>query len=694
MKHNIKNVINNMSVGQKVLTIIFLEIFSYSVVTTIALSQINSVGNVVKQMSDLYLPLFTSSENIRIQIQDSRLNLKDIIFVGDRVVYDKEAEEAYIAARGRYRENINNITEEIKWADSLITQVSESEDADHKLIKEYSEDILGQLSSIRQASRIHNIRVDKVFKHVEDGSFLMGMEMVSDVAASEKTLINELDSLVTELESLNEASVMYAGQVEKLASRFTILASIITICIVITIFYYVVKKNISNPLHALTDTINSISALHDVEDSDLEKELMTRGDELGMVSRSFNKLKHDLSAQDKSLRDAKEDAEKANRAKSQFLAAASHDLRQPLHAMQMYITALQQRIQDKETLKIVSDIDAVSISTGRLLNAILDVSQLEAGAVKPQFEDFAIQEILHRISRSFKPMAYRKGIKLHIVPSSVYVHSDPVLLEQIIGNFVANAIRYTETGGVVIGCRRRKHNLSIEVIDTGPGIPKNQKEAIFEDFHQLDNKERDRGKGLGLGLAIVRRLSICLKHTIEHSSEFNRGSRFAVVVDYGKNLSDVAEIRPIDTGLFELRNITILLIEDDEMVLNATQQLLESWNCNVLTANSGELAMNVIRDPLKTPDIIIADYRLPGIYNGAETISRISEVFGYHVPAFIITGEADTSKVRKIADHGYHVLSKPVHPAKLRALISHLLLETTESTSAKNKLHPSAVVGA
>ncbi|MBT8125246.1 MAG: HAMP domain-containing histidine kinase, partial [Gammaproteobacteria bacterium] len=521
MKNKIKNIINKMSVGQKVLTIIFLEIFSYSVVTTIALSQINSVGNVVKQTSDLYLPLFSSSESIRHQIQDSRLNLKDIIFVGDRVVYDKEAEEAYIAARGRYQEDHSNINEEIDWADKLITKASSQKDAQNNLIREYSQNLLRQLSSLRQASRIHNIRAEKVFHHVEDGSFLMGMEMVSDVEASEKTLINELDALVTELSNLNDASVEYAGRVENTASSFTVLASIITICIVITIFYYVVKRNISDPLHALTDTINSISALHDIEDSEMEKELMSRGDELGMVSRSFNKLKHDLSAQDKNLRDAKEDAERANRAKSQFLASASHDLRQPLHAMQMYITALQQKIKDRNLLKIVSDIDAVSISTGRLLNSILDVSQLEAGAVKPQIENFAIQEVLHRVARGFRPMSYRKGIALHIVPSSAYVHSDPILLEQIIGNFVANAIRYTETGRVLLGCRRRKGKLSIEVLDTGPGIPKHQRDAIFDDFHQLDNKERDRGKGLGLGLAIVRRLSICLSHQIEHSSEVN-----------------------------------------------------------------------------------------------------------------------------------------------------------------------------
>ena len=686
MKSKVKNIINKMSVGQKILSIIFLEILSYSIVTTIALSQINSVGNVVKQMSDLYLPLFNSSESIRHHIQGSRLNLKDIIFVGDRVVYDKEAEETYIAARGRYQEDHSNINEEIDWADKLITKAVSQENVQDNLINEYSQTLLRQLSSLRQASRIHNIRAEKVFRHVEDGSFLMGMEFVSDVTASEKTLISELDALVSELSTLNDASVKYASRVEDTASSFTILASIITICIVITIFYYVVKRNISDPLHALTDTINSISALHDIEDSEMEKELMSRGDELGLVSQSFNKLKHDLSAQDKNLRDAKEDAERANRAKSQFLASASHDLRQPLHAMQMYITALQQKIKDKDLLKIVSDIDAVSISTGRLLNSILDVSQLEAGAVKPQIEDFPIQEVLHRVARGFRPMSYRKGIALHIVPSSVYVRSDPILLEQIIGNFVANAIRYTETGRVLLGCRRRTGKLSIEVLDTGPGIPKHQRDAIFEDFHQLDNKERDRGKGLGLGLAIVRRLSYCLNHYIEHSSIIKQGSRFAVIVELGNKPAQAIKQRPYETSLLDLNNISVLLIEDDEIVLNATEQLLSSWECNVNSAKSGQEAERLILDPRNIPDIIIADYRLPGSINGVQTIKNITAKLGYPIPAFIITGEADTSEVRKIADHGYRVLSKPVHPAKLRALISHLIVESNENSLKLDQL--------
>ncbi|MDW3094576.1 MAG: hybrid sensor histidine kinase/response regulator [Gammaproteobacteria bacterium] len=680
MRYKFKRIINDMSVGQKVLVVLFLEIFSYSLVTTIAISQISSVGNVVKQMSDLYLPLFTSSETVRLQIQEGRLNLKDIIFVGDRVVYDKEAKEQYIAARGKYQENNSNIDAEIDSSFSLITKATNNKNLKANLISDYRQDLLRQLSSVRQANRINSIRAGKVFRHVEDGSFLMGMEMISDVRASENTLTKELDALVTVLDSLNDASVKYAVRVENTATAFTILASIITFCIVITIFYYVVKKNISNPLHSLSDTINSVSALHDIEDSPIEKQLMSRGDELGIVSRSFNNLKHDLSAQDKDLRQAKEDAERANRAKSQFLAAASHDLRQPLHAMQMYITALQQKIKDKEMLKIVSDIDAVSVSTGRLLNSILDVSQLEAGAVKPQIEDFAIQEILNRIARNFRPMSYRKGLSLHIVPSSAYVRSDPILLEQIIGNFVANAIRYTETGRVLLGCRRRESTLSIEVLDTGPGIPKHQSEAIFDDFHQLDNKERDRGKGLGLGLAIVRRLSSCLNHTIEHSSELKHGSRFAVVTTLTKKPKTVSTEEKIDGGLFNLKNISILLIEDDPTVLDATQNLLTSWHCDVNCANSFFEARQVISDKTRLPDIILADYSLPGEKNGVETIESLRKIVGYPIPAFIITGEADTGKIRKITDYGFRVLSKPVHPAKLRALISHLLV-----ISEKNK---------
>lgn len=680
MRVELKRLINNMSVGQKVLTVIILEILSYTIVTSVALTQINTVGDVVKQMSDLQMPLFSSTENVRRHIQESRLNLKDIIIVGDRVVYDKEAEESYITARTKYHQNVDDIYREIDWAGHLIAQSSKSTKAENKLIQEHSEELQILLSSVRNANRIYNNRTGKVFNHIEDGSFLMGLEIISEVVESELALNNEVDRLVLALGRFKDASVNYALNVEKIASNFTVLASIITICIVITIFFYIVKKNISNPLHALTDTINSISALHNVKDSEIEKELMSRGDELGMVSRSFNKLKHDLSAQDKNLRLAKEEAEKANRAKSQFLAAASHDLRQPLHAMQMYTTVLKQKIRNKDSLKIVSDIEAVSISTGRLLNAILDVSKLEAGSVKPQIEIFPVKELLNHIARNFKPISYKKGLTMHILPCSVQIKSDPILLEQVIGNFVSNAIRYTSHGRILVGCRRRGDKLSIEVHDTGPGIPAIQQEAIFNDFYQLSNKERDRDKGLGLGLGIVKRLSVCLGHNIEHNSKLNKGSKFAVVVDTATNNSvKSVGYRQEVVAIHSLKNTRVLLIEDDDIVLHSTQLLLENWGCIVSYAKSGKEALELFSKHEFKPDILIVDFRLPDI-NGNLLVEKIFEISKESIPTFFVTGEANPENIRNVLEFDFQVLSKPVHPAKLRAMISNLIEEQYQTT--------------
>jgi len=681
----LKTIINNLSVGQKVMTVIIVEVISYSMVTTIALSQIHTVGVEVKQMADVYLPLFSSSETIRQQIQEGRLNLKEIIFVGGRVVYDKEAEETYLTARVRYKDEYLGINEEVSSAEELIRNSLLQEGSEDRLIHQFSDGLLGKLSEIRQANRIHNKRVEKVFRHVEDGSFLMGMETLGEVAASEAVLTGELDLLVAELETIKKASVEYAVRVEKIASGFTILASIITVCLVIVVVFIIVRRNISRPLHMLTDMISSFSALQEVKETESEKDLMLRHDELGMLSRSFNKLKHDLSAQGRALQDAKEEAERANGAKSQFLAAASHDLRQPLHAMQMYIAALRQKVHDEDALTVVSDIDAVSVSTGRLLNALLDVSQLEAGAIKPQFEDFPIQEVLRRVARAFAPFAQRKDLDLRIVPSSAYVHSDPILLERIIGNFTSNAVRYTESGRILIGCRRYGDELSVEVLDTGPGIPEEQKEAIFDAFHQIHNKERDRSKGLGLGLSIAQRLAAFLGHRIEHQSILGRGARFAIYVERRESAGagfedDAAQERMLG----DLQGITTLLIEDDAAVLHATKQLLESWGCTVLGAHTTDKALELVTRPdSPAPDIIIADYRLPDGSTGVEAITRVQLTLGSAVPALIITGDVEVTRLRDIADQGYRVLSKPVRPAKLRALVSHLLSGQTPPLEVK-----------
>lgn len=681
----IKNFVNHMSVGQKVMMVIIVEIVSYTMVTMIALSQINAVGIEVKQMADLYLPLFSSTETARQQIQDMRLNLKEIIFVGDRVVYDMDSEEKYLSEKAQYVRKNEQIGDQISWAENLITAATSDRVGRYSVIRQHSEKLLLQLASIREGIRIHSKRVEKLFIHVEEGSFLMGMEMIDDVNESEANLNEKLDKLIEILFVLKGASVEYASQVEARASYFTISASLLTVCIVITIFFFVVKKNITQPFFVLIDTINSFDALHESQDTRPEKHMMTRGDELGTVARSFNNLKHVVWDQRRDLQLAKEEAERANRAKSQFLAAASHDLRQPMHAMQMFIAALRERVNDKEALSILSNIDAVSVSSGRLLNSLLDVSQLEAGDVHPQFESFPVQEVLRRVSRSFIGMAQSKGLEFRVIPSSFIVHSDPILLERILLNFVSNAIRYTAKGRVLIGCRRRGRQVSIEVLDTGPGIPQEQSEAIYEDFHQLNNPERDRSRGLGLGLAIVRRLNACLNHHVEHHSIIGQGSCFSIRLAMGdpQNVSRVGvdgDSESESDAIANLVGVRVLVIEDDSSVLDATCILLESWKLEAMAAKSTAEALKLVTEKSAKPEFIIADFRLPDGSDGVDAITKIQLLLGEAIPSLVITGDIETGRENVISELGYRVLKKPVRPAKLRRLMTHLLSQHRRSS--------------
>ena len=540
----LRALINKMTVGQKVMTVIFVEIVSYTLITIIAISQISALGTEVKRMSDLYLPLFSATEAVRQHIQDMRLSLKEIIFIGDRVVYDKATEAKYVKERARYTLKHIQIQNEVDSAVELINSSVYAQADKSSVIKKYRNDVLSQLGVIKKSSTTYNETVDKLLLQIEFGSYLMGKETIGEAEDSEKQLNSELDRLLVILVALKQASVSYANEVEEKARTFTISSSAFTICVVIFIFFLIVKRNITRPFHVLTDTINTFDPAQEQEDSRHEKAIMDRGDELGTVAQSFNNLKHVIWDQRKALETAIDDADRANRAKSQFLAAASHDLRQPMHAMQMFIAALRDRVDDPEGQKILSNIDAVSVTTGRLLNALLDVSQLEAGDVQPQLENFPIQEVLRRVARSFVPLAQRKGLECRIVPSTLIVHSDPILLERILQNLVSNAIRYTTHGKVLIGCRRRGKQVFLEVWDTGPGIPDEQSEAIYDEFHQLDNKERDRGQGLGLGLAIVRRLADCLSHPVGHRSELGKGSGFSVSVPMANPMLGAVTVQP------------------------------------------------------------------------------------------------------------------------------------------------------
>ncbi len=374
------------------------------------------------------------------------------------------------------------------------------------------------------------------------------------------------------------------------------------------------------------------------------------------------------------LKAARERAEQADRAKTRFLAAASHDLRQPLHAIELFVAALEATVEDEEAHSIVGDLREASNAAGRLLNALLDVSQLESGNFGASAVEFPVQQLLDRMVRVYGSQARERGLAITMVPSSQVIHSDPNLLERILGNLLSNAVRYTASGRILLGCRRRGGKLRIEVWDTGPGIPEGERERIFEEFQQLDNAARERRRGVGLGLSIVRRLANILGHEILLHSVRGKGSMFGVELD----IAGAAAERPARGGDDRSRagvrsGTTVLVIDDDQQVRRGMVRALESWGCTVRTAGDSDAAAGIVAAAPEAVDLIIADYRLPRGCNGARAAGRLRAICGRAVPVLIVTADQGHEELREIADQGFPALQKPVNPGALRAAIAALL---------------------
>ena len=370
-------------------------------------------------------------------------------------------------------------------------------------------------------------------------------------------------------------------------------------------------------------------------------------------------------------------AEEADRAKSRFLAAASHDLRQPLHALSLFSGALADSRDAQEVARITGHINASVGALEQLFNSLLDVSRLDAGVVQPRPRDFRIATLLDRIRNDYAPLAREKGLKLVVAPSRAVLRSDPLLLEQLLRNLAANAIRYTETGGVAIGCRPRRVNgrmtYVLEVRDSGIGIPAEQHEQVFAEFVQLGNQERDRAKGLGLGLAIVRRLALLLETPVRLRSASGEGALFSVQVARGETPATLPVEEPVRRDL--LLGTRVLVVDDEAAVRSAMQALLSGWGCEARAYESCEAACADLRARGTDwqPHIIFADYRLRGGENGIDALNRLRALHTPAPPGVIVTGDNAAEEVRSVAASGYHVLYKPVAPAKLRALMQSLL---------------------
>ncbi|MDA8230013.1 MAG: PAS domain S-box protein [Magnetospirillum sp.] len=372
------------------------------------------------------------------------------------------------------------------------------------------------------------------------------------------------------------------------------------------------------------------------------------------------------------LRAAKEEAERANAAKTKFLAAASHDLRQPVQALYFFASALANKLRGHRAHSLVRDMQASLDGLNMLLESLLDVSRLDAGLVVPRMTDFGIGAVLDRLAADFAPLAADKGLTLRTVPSSAVVRSDPALLSRIVQNLMANAIRYTSRGSVLVGCRRHGRSLSVEVWDTGIGIPAERTREIFEEFTQLANPERDRHRGLGLGLAIVERLARLLNHQILVRSTPGKGSLFAVVIPLANPALRRPRRRrrpPEASARMIAEHGLVLLIDDEPVVLKGLALMLQAWGYEVVSAGSTAEAVDALSRDHRPPSIILADYRLREGHTGTEAVRLIRELFHTAIPSVIITGDTAPERLREAEASGLSIVHKPIQPQALREIL-------------------------
>ena len=373
---------------------------------------------------------------------------------------------------------------------------------------------------------------------------------------------------------------------------------------------------------------------------------------------------------------ARRDAEHANLAKSKFLAAASHDLRQPIHAQGLFLDVLARTPLNAQQQELVSNISATSSASAGMLNTLLDFSRIEAGVVQPQIRTFQLQTLLNKIEREFEPQADAKALAYRSRETALVVHSDPALIELILRNLVSNAIRYTDQGGLLVACRQHGERAVLEVWDTGIGIAPDQQAEVFKEFHQLGNPERDRHKGLGLGLAIAQGLTKTLGHELRLQSRPQRGSvfRLTLPVAYVPLTSPFSAAGspaalPYDNAV--MLGLRVLVIDDDEAVLSGMAQLLRSWGCEVTTSSTIEQAL--LLAPIHAPQVLISDYRLRSQTTGAQAIAKVRGVLKTAVPALLITGDTAPERLREALSVGVPLLHKPMTPDQLHKAMTNLL---------------------
>ncbi len=438
------------------------------------------------------------------------------------------------------------------------------------------------------------------------------------------------------------------------------------------------SSRLAGQLHHVGEVVGRLAG----DDLTVRTQMPAQG-EVGALAAGVNDLAEALQAHrdqlEQRIREATADlaakkdmAERANQAKSRFFAAASHDLRQPLHALSLFVAALKARTHQPEAQTLIDNIEASTAAMELLFNALLDISRLDAGTIEPRRVHFPLQKMLDDLAHQFSAVAAEKELRLRFRPCDTTLYSDPLLIERILVNLITNAIRYTDDGGVLVACRRRGRAVRISVFDTGRGIPADQQDNVFHEFVQLHNTARDRSKGLGLGLAIVARLGRLLGHRVNLRSRPDHGSVFSIDVPLGDAGLIQAPVPASPPGQIPAETL-VLLVDDEKAILRGMAELFDNWNIDLVTAHSADEAVLWLDSLERAPDVIVSDYRLPDDTDGIEVITRLRQKYGRDIPAILVTGDTAPDTILRITHAGFPLLHKPLRPAKLRALLTHLI---------------------
>lgn len=368
---------------------------------------------------------------------------------------------------------------------------------------------------------------------------------------------------------------------------------------------------------------------------------------------------------------AKEKAEQANVAKSRFLAAASHDLRQPLQALGLILESVRLRTEDQsEIQKLVNQGLVSHDALSELFNALLELSRLESNQLDVNCSHFDLNQMLGSIVNEFKPLAEERGLFLNIQGERSTVDTDPVLLGRIVRNLLTNALKFTDSGGVTIAMKQVGESVEVSVTDTGIGIAKEEQAKVFDEYHQVSNKARRREEGIGLGLSVVRNMCALLDIEIALESELGKGAAFTLVLPLG-NPDFVVDAIVIDKS--NISGLKVLVIDDDPGVLDAVCNLLQDWKCKVKVADGIQRAMDLINNENYQPEFILSDYRLEEMETGVDAINMIRSALDKKIPGLLMSGDTDPELVGEVRAQQYHLLRKPIKPVHLRKAIKQLM---------------------